>query len=274
MPLQRATTLSLASIERFHSWLSGTGRSSNTARAYASDLRVLRNSLSYDPSLEDLEELTMIWLNADRQRLSPKTTVRRLTSVKSFSRWAGHGEILGEYVAPTPARALPHPIPEGMDGVLRMVQAARLPHHRALVALGGLVGCRVAESLGVRTGDLDTRDRLLTIRGKGDKTRVVPVSARAWDIILPAWLDAQVTRSNVVPIGDRSARETITSLGKRARLTRHVTSHDLRATYGTWVYDRTCDLRVVQELLGHSSPETTQVYTQIGMGKMRAAVEL
>lgn len=276
MPTQRATTLSYEAIDRFHSWLSGTGRSHNTARAYSSDLRVFRASLGVDLPLADFEEFAMIWLGKLRQELSPKTTVRRLTSLKAFAKWAGWGDVLSEYSAPTPARTLPHPIPEGMVGVLRMVQAARLPKHRALVVLGGMVGCRVAESLSVRPCDFDTRERLLTIRGKGDKSRVVPVSSRAWDALVPAYLDAACVSSKtlIVGIGDRSARQTITSLGERAGLKRRVTSHDLRATYATWVYDRTRDLRVTQELLGHSSPNTTQIYTEVGMTKLRAAVEL
>jgi site-specific recombinase XerD len=257
--------------------LYGTGRSENTARAYSSDLRVFRDFLGADISLSDLEEKAMSWLNKGREiQLSQKTTVRRLTSLKAYAKWAGHGEILGEYSAPPTTRALPHPIPEGMAGVLRMVQAARLPKHRALVVLGGMVGCRVAESLSVRPRDFDTRERILTIRGKGDKSRVVPVSAHAWDTLIPAYLDAACVSSGspLVSIGDRSARQIITSLGERAGLSRHVTSHDLRATYATWVYDKTQDLRLVQELLGHSSPNTTQTYTQIIMAKMREAVEL
>ena len=276
MPTQRATTLSFEAIDRFRNWLSGTGRSDNTAKAYSSDLKVFRESLGVNLPLADLEEFGMIWLGNSRKDLSPKTTIRRLTSLKAFAKWAGYGDILSEYSAPTPARSLPHPIPEGMAGVLRMVQTARLPHHKALVVLGGMVGCRVAESLSVCPRDFDTRERLLTIRGKGDKSRVVPVSARAWDTLLPAYLDAACisARSSLVDVSDRSARATITSLGERARLSRRVTSHDLRATYATWVYDRTRDLRTVQELLGHASPDTTQVYTQITITKMRAAVEL
>ena len=182
--------------------------------------------------------------------------------------------ILDEYVAPVPGRPMPHPLPEGIPGVISMCEAARKAPHAALVALGGLVGCRVAESLSIRPMDIDLHDMMVTIRGKGDKTRVVPVSRTAWTYLAPVCVERFALQTeSLLPYGDRFARQLITDLGVRAKLRRAVSSHDLRATFATHVFDTTNNIRLTQELLGHASVTTTEAYTLVERRAMRSAVE-
>lgn len=217
----------------------------------------------------------MYWLNSTRQEMMPKTIVRRIASVRAYAKWAGLGRILEFYVAPTPGTPVPHPLPERLAGIERMCDCARRPEHAALVALGGLVGCRISESITVRPTDFDISAMLLTIRGKGDRTRTVPVSSLAWTYLAPVYTDRFLyQRLPLLPFQDRFARHLITDLGSRANLSRPVSSHDLRATFATMVHDKTNNVRLVQELLGHASVNTTQVYTMIQMTSMRMAVEL
>jgi site-specific recombinase XerD len=82
-----------------------------------------------------------------------------------------------------------------------------------------------------------------------------------------------MNQCEVVGLKDRFARRVITELGVRAKLERHTSSHDLRATFATAVYDHTLDQRVVQELLGHSSGTTTEIYIGRSNDQMRKAVE-
>lgn len=154
-----------------------------------------------------------------------------------------------------------------------MLELAKNNRQRALVALCGLAGLRVAEALSVTPMWFNTGDMTLTIRGKGDKTRVVPLSARAWQEIAPAVSDAILDgRVTVVDYKDRFARTLIRNLGKRAGLRRPVASHDLRATFATAAYDRSLDLRAVQELLGHANSKQTEVYTEVPIHRMRGAL--
>lgn len=171
---------------------------------------------------------------------------------------------------------MPHPIPEGMDGVRRMIEAGQSVKQRAVVAFGGFVGCRIAETLAVRPCDFDFGEMTLLIRGKGDKSRVVPVSDEAWSIIQRPVLDMAVRdmSGTVIDYRDRAARKVVTDLGVRAGLTRSVSTHDLRATFATAVYDKTKDIRVVQELLGHASSQTSELYTGVNISNMRSAVIL
>lgn len=181
--------------------------------------------------------------------------------------------MLDDYSAPTPARSQPHPIPEGIDGVRRLLDACSNEQQRALIALCGLCGLRISEARAVEPSWFDLENNLLVVRGKGDKIRRVPLSEEAMDYLRIPLIRAISTGEPLVQMKDRQARYIITALGKRANLKRHISSHDLRATFATAIYDKTLDIRTTQELLGHSSVETTQGYTGITIGKMREAVK-
>jgi integrase len=228
----------------------------------------------YECPMEEFEELAMNWLQANRRRLSPKTTTRRLTSLRAFARWAGWGDPLREYSVPIPAKGQAHPLPEGIEGVRRLIAATSNERHQTLVALCGLAGLRVAEALEVRGNDINLLEMTLSIYGKGDKVRNVPVSQEAWNVMALSVARSRLGKNEqVVGLRDRFARRVITQLGVKAGLQRHISSHDLRATFATALYDHTLDQRLVQEFLGHSSGQTTEIYIGRTPAQMREAVE-
>lgn len=273
---QQGMTLSLESIELFRSSLSAKGRSLDTIKAYTTDLRVFLQEVEETAiPLTELESYAENWLTANRRRIAPKTTGRRLTSIRAYAKWAGMDLILRDYSVPTPAKGTPHPLPEGLEGVRRLIQATNNEKQQALIALCGYCGLRVSEALSICPPDIDLHEMLMTVRGKGDKTRIVPVSSSTWQVIAVPYTRAAIEGNRpVVGLKDRFARRIITELGRKAGLQRDIASHDLRATFATAVYDKTRDLRLVQELLGHSSSQTTEIYTLVGTKKMREAVEL
>lgn len=160
-----------------------------------------------------------------------------------------------------------------------MIAAAKNPRHKALVALGGLCGLRIAESLAVRVKDFTIKEGILptlVVHGKGDKRRIIPVSEEAWRVITQAIVEAAVVSldQKVINYEDRFARATITRLGQRAGLSRRVSSHDLRMTFATASYDKTLNIRATGHLLGHASTKTTEGYIGTRMETMRGAVDL
>jgi integrase len=154
-----------------------------------------------------------------------------------------------------------------------MINYAKNPDQKALIALGGLVGCRIGESLAARFDWINVENMTIRIRGKGDKERTVPLSPLAWSHLQDAYvLSWAKPDKRLVSYEDRFARTIVGNLGVRAGLSRRVASHDLRATFGTAAYHETLNLRLVQELLGHASSNTTEVYTGVSMSEMRQAV--
>lgn len=204
---------------------------------------------------------------------SPKTVQRKVTAVRSFSKWAGMPAMM-DYSSPTAPRAQPHPLPEGIEGVVAMINATGDPRAVALIALCGLAGLRVNEARTLRSCDISILDKTIKVRGKGDKTRIVPLSNACLFYIMPAWCEAEVSGTTLVEMGDRNARRVVTGAGEKAGLERRVSSHDLRSTFATAAYNKSKDIRAVQELLGHADINTTEGYIGVTMDKMREAGEL
>lgn len=275
---QQVTTVTPEVIDRFRSSLFVKGKMENTVKAYTTDLRVFLNQACPDLEVtrDEFEELGATWLTMNRRKVSAKTTGRRLTSLRAFARWAGWGLVLEDYSAPDPGKGTPHPIPEGIEGVHRLIEVAKVETHQVLIALCGLCGCRISEALSIRPSDIDIQKMVLTIRGKGDKTRRVPISDTAWLTIQNTVLRRMIAGTDevLVPMYERHARKVVTNLGERAGLTRHISSHDLRATFATAVFDKTLNVRIVQDLLGHSSSTQTEVYIGVKFAEMREAVQL
>ena len=217
------------------------------------------------------------WLTATRTQVQPKTTNRRLTSLKAFAKWAKWGliEELEDYSAPTALKGQPHPIPEGIEGIKTMIETAKTPRHKSLVALCGLLGLRIGEALMVRPSHFNFDNMQLTVRGKGDKTRIVPVSTYAWSILASPVTTAFCDNDRlVIGLKDRFARDIIKKLGERSNLRREISSHDLRATFATEVYNKTLDIRLVQYLLGHADSSTTEIYVGRTVEQLKAGVEI
>lgn len=272
MRSQGVTTLSRESIAQFQESLSVRGRSAHTVKSYGSDLSqlLLEVGVSSVP-LSELEETGMRWLQSKRGVLKAKTITRRLTSLKAFSKWVGQRDNFLDYDAPTPEKPTPKPLAERMDGVRRMIEAADTEDMKVLIALCGFAGLRIHEALSIDPARVNLRDREMSVLGKGEKWRAVPVSDELARIIGPTVV-RRFGESTLVVMADRVARERITRLGERAGLRDTVSSHRLRATFATTLMEQGKHLREVQELLGHASSVTTEVYTEVTMDRQRKAV--
>lgn len=166
-----------------------------------------------------------------------------------------------------------HPLPEGIDGITAMIESAKKPEHKALVALCGMMGLRVGEALKVRPSHFNYERNILRVHGKGDKQRDVPVVDAVWQHLMPALVAAKANDDTLISLHDRSARRAWTRLSEKAGVSRSST-HDGRMTVGTFMYHQSGgDLRAVQEFLGHSSSSTTELYTQVNLNKMRKAAD-
>ncbi|HET7719565.1 MAG TPA: site-specific tyrosine recombinase [Acidimicrobiales bacterium] len=290
-------------VEELLSWLGvERGRSANTLAAYRRDLvaynefltgRGLTPATVTEPVIEDY----LAFLRAAGR--APASVARALVSVRSLHRFLedeGH-------MSSNPAGEVPRPkVPSGLPKALSEAEVLSLLSavtgddavaRRDRAILEVLYGCglRVSELVGLSLADLDLPSHLLRAFGKGAKERVVPVGRLATDA-LAAWLSPR-GRDRMVP--DRWARrgdaEAVFLNTRGGRLSRQgawgivrrygeatglgdrLSPHVLRHSCATHMLDHGADIRVVQELLGHASISTTQVYTKVSATRLRQIYE-
>ena len=152
-----------------------------------------------------------------------------------------------------------------------MIDSCHKIVHKRLLALCGLCGLRVNEAVNVTAGDIwsEGSEWWINVRGKGEKERQVPMTAKT-----AAILRLDLVTDDTAPLVKMTAGGACTfvkRLGRRL-LDADVSSHDLRHTYATSVYDRTKDIKTVSELLGHASVTTTMIYIGISKETKSAAV--
>jgi integrase/recombinase XerC len=285
------------------------GYSPFTVKAYRRDLADLAAFAVADdpdakPGSTDVElldlELLRAWLWERQQRgLAPSTLARNVASAKSFGRWLEHrrlvpGNPASRLQAPKQSRSLPRVLSEAqISGILdRAAHRAESGdpealRDRAVLELLYAAALRVSELCGLPLDGLDLRERTVRVLGKGGKERVVPLGAPA-AAALADYLDSARgvladrmeggTPSSTLFIGDDGrALASHTVYRKVSRELEHEPGsgprgpHTLRHTAATHLLDGGADLRVVQEMLGHASLGSTQIYTHVSTEKLAQA---
>lgn len=261
------------------------GRSEATVRGYRSDLLDLA---AHVPAFRDFT-LTALraWLaRAVREGKSRATLARRTASVRSFSSWAlrqGYldADVAARLVTPKVNRPLPEVLNTQKAGEFVGNAASRdeveFLRDSAMLELLYATGVRVAELTGMNVKDLDLTRHTVRVRGKGDKERVVPFGRAAVDAV-QQWLDhGRKDMAGDTPalfVGVRGARidprQVRRVVEKAGQVTgQRITPHGLRHTAATHLLEGGADLRVVQEMLGHSSLQTTQIYTHVSAERLK-----
>ncbi|WP_374945602.1 tyrosine recombinase XerC [Agreia sp.] len=289
-------------LDDFVSHLVGErGYSPHTVRAYRSDLTALA-SFAAERQVVDTQWLTLElyrdWLWAASQAgLSKASLARRSATAKSFSAWLSRsneqaGDAASRLRAPKPDRSLPRVLSrDSIDAVLDSLAARTRDgeplalRDLAIVELLYASALRVSELVGIDTGALDLDRRTVRVMGKGSKERVVPFGGPAHLALVdylqrgrPA-LAARATggpATAAVYLGARGARLGTRSVyGVVSKLLLDVPGsgpdgpHALRHTAATHLLDGGADLRAVQEMLGHASLGTTQIYTHVTTERLR-----
>jgi integrase/recombinase XerC len=277
------------------------GASPHTVRAYAGDVR---SALAFaaEQGMTDLAELDLgmlrAWLGTmARAGSARRSMARRVAAVRAFTAWAlRHGWLAEDpalrLVAPAPRRAIPEVLKPGQAGALLDVAAVRADdvdpvHLRDAAMLEVLYACglRVAELVGLDRGDLDWDRRTARVLGKGARERVVPFGGPAADA-LRAWLaqgrpllagpqagDALFVGARGARIDPRVVRRTVHALVAHVPDAPDVGPHGLRHSMATHMLEGGADLRSVQEVLGHASLGTTQIYTHVSIERLRSSYE-
>jgi site-specific recombinase XerD len=262
-------------IERF---LSSPTFADSTRRAYRDDLRdfeawLERRGLELDAIDSRAFADYIASLGSRRERkLAPATIARRLAAIRSFLRYTlGAARVPEVTLGARRPRRLPEaPKPAEVDAVLAAFEGdgPLALRNRALFELVYSAGLRAAETVGLDLADVDFDQELVRVRGKGGKERAVPLGEQA-----ALWLARYLRDSR--PELARGAVDALflSARGRRLetstlrRLLRH--PHRLRHAFATHLLEGGADLRTIQELLGHSSLSTTQVYSHVDARRLR-----
>lgn len=276
------------------------GLAANTLASYRRDLRryvrflIERDRLSpVDIDAEDVSAFLRSLREGDGERpgLVASSAARTLVAVRGLHRFL-HREGLSavdpasDVRPPTPPRRLPKAIAladiERLLGAASAGDDARALRDRALLELLYGCGARISEAVGLDCDDIDAEAGTVLLRGKGGKDRIVPIGrfareavdaylvrARPGLVAAGAGTPALFLNARGGRLSRQSAWSVLRAAAKRAGLSTTVTPHTLRHSFATHLLEGGADVRVVQELLGHASVTTTQVYTLVTVDRLR-----
>jgi integrase/recombinase XerC len=266
--------------------------SAHTLRAVDGDLRDLERFLAArtaDYALEDVDPPTMRAYVADlANRVGVRTVNRRLSTLRTFNRWLVREEIRDDSPMqtisnPRQGRPLPDVVP--IDTMFALLSAPS-PNHAAakrdlaILELLYAAGLRVSELVALDVGDIDLPQGWVRVMGKGRKARQVPIHSRCIRV-LETWLGRRAElftkksrslREKALflnqrggRLSDRSVRRILEQAVRRCAAGLHLHPHMIRHAFATHLLDGGVDIRHVQELLGHASLSTTQIYTHVSI---------
>jgi site-specific recombinase XerD len=263
-----------AAIDRF---LASPSLAESTRRAYAADLRRFGDWLEQrGTAVEEIDVRALVdyasELGRARNGLAPATIARNLAAVRSFLRFTlGPTRVPDASLGPRRPQRLPEaPKREEIESIVDSLDGdgPLVLRNHALIELVYSAGLRSAEAVGLDLGDVDFEQEHLRVRGKGGKERVVPLGEEAAHVLARYLREARPELARgandalfLSPRGQRLDTSTL------RRLLPH--PHRLRHSFATHLLEGGADLRTIQELLGHSSLSTTQIYSHVDARRLR-----
>ncbi len=267
------------------------GFSEHTIRAYRRDLKDFSEYCASRPEDVDMIDIRGFVAQQMIRGREKSTVARRLATVRSFFSYLyREGSVRSNQAKLVPSPRLPKHLPRflSVDDVFSLVEAPEgiglLPvRDRALLELLYSSGLRVSEVSGLDVDDVNVREKLVKVKGKGKKERIVPVGNKAMEA-LKSYLIERILfkRKKSFPedgtalflnrkgtrLTDRQIRRIVVKYARVLGIDGQLGPHTLRHTFATHLLVGGADLRVIQELLGHTSLSTTQKYTHLDIGHL------
>lgn len=263
------------------------GLSDNTINAYRSDLLLFIDycvqSGIHSPGSVSRNLLNSYVLSLRQDNVNPRTVVRKIASLRGFFKWL-YGN---EFIKNNPAIYLEQPkLPKRLPKVVTLQEIKEIfhfdmnPENNLIVELLYDCGLRVSELVNLKISDVDTKSKYIKCVGKGLKERLIPFGKSAKNAInkylvqrdkIISKYGLNTKRLFIKDSGNFLTRQDVynfvRSLGEKIH--KHISPHTLRHSFATHLLENGADLRVVQELLGHSDVSTTQLYTHITKKRLK-----
>jgi len=256
------------------------GVSAHTVRAYKKDLQEFSEYAKTTPDKIDMIDVRGFIADQIKKGLNKITVSRRLSSLRSFFKFLYREG----YIRSNPAKLVSNPkvarlLPKflSVDDVFSLIEKPEgigfIPaRDRAILELLYSSGLRVAELVGLNIDDINIKESLTKVRGKGKKERIVPVGSKAIDALKSYMVERILLKSKDralflnrlrTRLTDRGVRRIVIKYARLLSIHGKIGPHTLRHSFASHLLQGGADLRVIQELLGHSSLSTTQKYTHL-----------
>lgn len=284
--------MSLDYLREFLDYLSvEKGLSKNTLDAYNRDLEsyktFLENSNVTGWDTVKRDHIMQFLLGEKKRGLEAASIARRMVAIKVFHRFLVKERYLSEDItsvleSPRLWKRLPHFLTmQEMDALLKLMASDRIPlRDRAMLELLYATGMRVSEIVNLKKGDVNFEGGFIRCTGKGSKERIVPVGKTALQLCKSYLVKEREKAPTPAPeffIGQSGKGlsrifvwQQIKKYAKAAGIQKNITPHTFRHSFATHLLERGADLRVVQELLGHSDISTTQIYTHVSRDRLKS----
>ncbi len=258
------------------------GLSPNTIDAYRRDLS------EFSKGIDDIQKIDRMTINTfvrklREENLAASSVIRKIASLRGFFKWASSTGIITK----NPASTLEQPkMPQRLPKVVSVKEIEEMLHNNlnpfehVIMELLYSCGLRVSELVNLKFNDIDLNSKYVRCFGKGSKERIIPMGETAKNIIkeyLPE-RDLLIKKYNlntknllIMPNGRPITRQDVyTFIHAQGKLIhKNISPHTLRHSFATHLLENGADLRVVQELLGHSDVSTTQLYTHISKKRLK-----
>ncbi len=258
------------------------GLSQNTIDAYRRDLS------DFAQGIEDIKSISRMTINSyvrtlRERKLAPTSVIRKVASLRGFFKWATSSGILDK----NPAATLEQPkTPQRLPKVVSVKEIDEMLHNNltplehVIMELLYSCGLRVSELVNLKINDIDLSSKYVRCFGKGSKERIIPIGEQA-KFVIKEFLPTRdflikkfgLTTKNLLikDNGHFVTRQDIYSFihNQGKLIHKNISPHTLRHSFATHLLENGADLRVVQELLGHSDVSTTQLYTHISKKRLK-----
>jgi site-specific recombinase XerD len=265
-----------AFLESIEAELTLGGYSPATGKSYRNHLLRFRRYLQREPGACGEEEVRGFLLHMLNEKQVSRAHHNQAVSALKFYYQRVRRQPLTVAQVPRPRREHKLPVVLSRSEVMRLFAAIDNLKHQALLMLAYSAGLRVSEVVRLKIADIDVDRGLLRVyRAKGRKDRYTPLSKVALEVVW-AYRKADQPGSWLFPgarqdghLNKRSVQKVLEQARRKAGLQKHFTMHSLRHSFATHLLEDGTDLRYVQEMLGHSRPETTMIYTHVTQKDVR-----
>ena len=258
------------------------GLSQNTLEAYRRDLSEFSQGVEYITKVDRMS-INMFIRKLRENKLAPSSIIRKMASLRGFFKWASSAGIIDK----NPASTLEQPkVPQRLPKVVSIKEIEEMLHNNltplehVIMELLYSCGLRVSELVNLKTSDIDLSSKYVRCFGKGSKERIIPIGEIAKKAVTEYMTERDFlvkkynlnTKLLLIQNSGRliTRQDVYTFIHAQGKLIhKNISPHTLRHSFATHLLENGADLRVVQELLGHSDVSTTQLYTHISKKRLK-----